>query len=179
MKQFRYTLFLLITLSLASLSCERDDICADTDMTTPHLIIRFYDANTPSNLKSVTNLSVRGINEDNSLAPELVTSGNTNYASLDSLVLPLRYDAEGLLNTTTFEFEKNSNLSNSNGSNIDRITISYTPEHIYVSRACGYKSIFNDIELEVLPDSNTWVVNSLILNPTVDNEKTAHISIFH
>ena len=63
--------------------------------------------------------------------------------------------------------------------NFDVITANYVGEDVYVSRACGYKTVFNNLALNLEPDSDNWVINSEILNSTVKDETKAHVKIFH
>ena len=64
-------------------------------------------------------------------------------------------------------------------SNVDIIEISYTPQFQYVSRACGFKSIFTDLSISVDNDDDTWISSIDIIESTVENENTVHVHIFH
>ena len=70
---------------LAFSSCEKDDICVDGN--TPLLVIRFYDNADTTLVKSVPNMVVRGIIEQDSLLPIIAN------VSGDSIAIPLRSDA--------------------------------------------------------------------------------------
>ena len=61
---------LLLVFALGFISCERDDICAESTATTPQLIIEFYDASNPDDLKSVPRLTVYGEGLPNPNPPE-------------------------------------------------------------------------------------------------------------
>ncbi len=156
------------------MTCERDDICAETTGTTPNLIIRFYDISPPQARKSVRQLSIIG--EDND---ELILAATTT----DSVILPLKFDAEGVLTSTRFILIKDTHFDtdedDTTESNSDTIQITYTPEFVYVSRACGYKSIFNDTQISYESDGNNWIYNTQVINPTVENQHAAHIIIYH
>ena len=72
----------------------------------------------------------------------------------------------------------------SSESNLDIITINYDVEEVFVSRSCGFKAIFNNVSVTSEP-SNDWIIgltetleNSITI-PTIDNETSAHIKIFH
>ena len=71
-----------------------------------------------------------------------------------------------------------------NDSNIDIIEISYVPQFEYVSRACGFKSIFTQLSIDVVDDGDNWIT-SAILSPaiietqTVENENDVHVYINH
>ena len=150
-------LFLLLLLMFAGLvSCERDDICIDD--ITPHLIIRFYDATDTTLVKSVAQLSVKIL--------EIEANYISNSAA-DSIALPLISSAD----FTKFVL--------TNESNSDTITINYTPEAVFVGRSCGYKSIFNNLDLQVTDDGENWIQSFNIISQQIENETSAHVKIFH
>ena len=150
-------------------TCERDDICPETTATTPSLIIRFYDIENPTETKSVNQLTIIG---DGTNVPLLLTT------STDSIAIPLKTDS-GL---TSFTFFKDSNLDANNQltGNPDVINFEYAPYEVYVSRACGFKTNYQDLEASLVTDSDNWMLSIPIQEPiTVDNETAAHIQIFH
>lgn len=160
---------------IASLwSCERDDICASATPTTPHLIVRFYNIDERSETKTVRKMNVH--EETNS---KYILFDKT----LDSIILPLRIDALNNTNTTRFIIEKDGDFAtdedNATDSNMDILEVSYTPELIYVSRACGYKSIFNNLVANRESDTNNWIIDVQVINTTINNEDAAHINIYH
>lgn len=150
MKKY-FTIIILIFLTI--LSCEKDDICIDD--TTPNLVILFHDNETQTDLKQISNLTVWAINNDSIYINE----------SLDSIAAPLNLNQ----NTTTFILA--NNLVN------DTITFSYNRIDIFVSRSCGYKTLFDNLQI----DSNTtnWIKNISINNTLIENDTAAHITIFH
>ncbi|HUH28072.1 DUF6452 family protein [Gelidibacter sp.] len=178
MKQIKFhqnikiLLSLLIILSLWS--CERDDICASTTPTTPHLIIRFYNINAISETKTVRRMDVTA--EGN---PKFIVSDKTT----DSIVLPLKVDALDNLNTSRFVLTKDRDYDTDDDpntvSNADIIEVKYTPELIYVSRACGYKSVFNNLSATRETDLSNWIIDIQVINDTINNENAAHINIYH
>lgn len=175
MKKFSLLFILII---LIGTSCERDDICAETTPTTPRLIIRFYDINEQDNTKQVRLLTVNGVDPDGNVLENIVTNTST-----DSIVLPLRFQNENIVTTSRFELKRDSDFDDdTNGttfSNTDVIDVSYTPEFVYVSRACGYKSVFNDTQNTLILDSDNWIFSYEIINPTIDNENSANIILYH
>ncbi|MBJ7881067.1 DUF6452 family protein [Gelidibacter salicanalis] len=171
----KYTKIILSFILIASLwSCERDDICASATPTTPHLIIRFYNINERSETKTVRRMNVF---EENSSKYILLDK------TLDSIILPLRIDALDTTNTTRFIIERDGDYDTDEDdntvSNIDTLEVSYTPELIYVSRACGYKSIFNNLVASRASDENNWILDVQVINNTINNEDAAHINIYH
>ena len=103
--------------------------------------------------------------------------------STDSIVLPLRFQNEGVITKTRFQLIKDSDFDTDTNpntfSNTDVIEVSYTPQFIYVSRACGYKSIFNNLQNTLIIDPDNWIFGYNIINSTLENENTAHIILYH
>lgn len=146
---------LLILSFFTILSCEKDDICIDA--TTPSLIFLFYDNDSQTDLKLIKLDSVWV--EDNVKIEAYVN------VSLDSIAIPIDLTK----NNTTYIIENNAVK--------DTLKFSYTRNDVFVSRSCGYKTIFDNLQI----DSNTtnWIKNISINNSTIDNETSVHISIFH
>ena len=159
----------LVLLFIVTTNCEKDDICPVTMATTPKLIIRFYDITDQTETLRVLALQVQGDgNED----------VYQSAVSTDSLPLPLKtFD-----NITRFKLHKEY-ADDGNGNilgNEDIIDIEYITEEVYVSRACGYKTIFDNVRLTVVDDGDNWIKLIQFENPlTVDNETAAHVQIFH
>jgi uncharacterized protein DUF6452 len=175
MKKISILIILTFIFISITLSCEKDDICAETTPTTPKLILRFYDITSQEDTKNATGLRVTEFNETNAIS-------NLNVVTTDSINMPLRTD----VNVTKFTFHKDYKvITNTEGDTIsiegnpDIVTINYQREDVYVSRACGFKTIFNNITLSVEDDGDKWVLNSEIINSTVENEITAHVKILH
>lgn len=200
--------FLILFIAIALINCERDDICAATTQTTPRLIIEFYDAIETEDLKNVPRLTVYGdglfTDEDGIVTEptdgtegvllEISDSGVESYVfnvNKNKIALPLIIDevpqSESI--TTRFILEKETNLrveddDLTTNSNKDILEIKYNTEFVYVSRACGYKSIFTNLEVRIdtSDDSELWIANIQIeesIELTVENENTTHVRIFH
>ena len=185
---------LFFILAFTYQSCERDDICADVTETTPRLLIEFYDVTDIDVLKSVTRLSVyaEDLVTDNGVItfPEAASNATLIFNSnSNTLELPLQVTEEGTPTTLRYYFESDTNLRLDGDplteSNIDILEITYTTEFVYVSRACGFKSNFNDLNAFQNPGSDgiDWIQNisyfEAIAPITVENENTAHVQIFH
>ncbi|ARV08758.1 hypothetical protein BTO05_03565 [Winogradskyella sp. PC-19] len=193
----RFYKFSILFLAILFLGCERDDICAEGTPTTPRLLVDFFDATDTDIPKTAVRLSVYAVN--------LVTDENTGVISFpevanettlvfnsntDAIELPLIIGNEGEEITTRYFFETDTNLridgDTSTNSNIDILEIKYTHDFIYVSRACGFKSIFNMLTATDNPgdDSIDWIQNTVLANTTetsitVENEEATHVQIFH
>lgn len=175
--------FLFLFAFLTILSCERDDICAEGTATTPRLLVEFYDINNPDDLKSVSRLTVYG---------EGLPDPNPPVANVDETILfnenttavelPLIVGIDDNTTITTrFILEKDTNLrldeDDTTQSDVDIIEITYTTEFVYVSRACGYKSIFNNLDVNLEEDSWISAVETIVTE--VENENTVHVRILH
>ncbi|WP_154662149.1 DUF6452 family protein [Siansivirga zeaxanthinifaciens] len=184
MKYIKF-IFLIVMAVLVgvNISCERDDICPATTSTTPRLIIDLYDTANQLNRKNVFGLVVVGVDNNTILPGFQITSTN-------KLLLPLRTDA----NQTQYRLRKDSKVNDNgtpndtsddfidpNQGNEDIITINYVREEVFVSRACGYKTIFNSITLTIEDDGNNWILarQPLLDNQPLENETTTHFNIFH
>lgn len=153
---------LLLFLALFS-SCEKDDICLSP--TTPKLILRFYDNANPTTLKSTRNLSIWADGKD--------TISNYKSVSLDSVAIPLN------VNTSQTVYHLKTNSVNGNIANnvTSTLTIKYTTTEEYVSRSCGFKTIFNNV---TITSNNGWIQSYTPTSlTTINNETSAHVKIFH
>lgn len=162
---------LILLIFLAILGCEKDDICSEDTTTTPQLIIRFYDAATPEETKAVSSLFVYGVND----VDETVFFKNLTISSTDSITVPLRVDT----NMTKLVFHKDlADISDLLVGNPDNVDITYTREDVYVSRACGYKAIYTNLNAIETPDGDNWI-SSIAIENNVENETSAHVKIYH
>lgn len=159
----KYCLSSLVLILLVVTACEKDDFCIDP--ITPKLILRFYDANNPSTVKSVQNLSI--------WAEGLDTISEYRSVNLDSIAIPLNATS----GQTVYHFKKNDIDGNIANNSVNTLTISYSPEHVYVSRSCGFKAIFNDTEIT---NDQVWMQSTLPTTPfSITNETSAHVQVFH
>ncbi len=179
----RNLLLIVAVIAISYMSCERDDICPESTPTTPRLIIDLLDSANPENKKKVFKLVAIGEGVENNL----VLPGH-DLEDLDVLSLPLKTTEDSTQYTLINDAEINDNGTPDDSSddfldgNFDTLTINYTREQVYVSRACGYKTIFKNITL-VLDETDTdpWILSteSLTENQTAEDETTAHFNIFH
>lgn len=176
-KKILMLLVLIITFS----ACEKDDVC--TEETTPRLIIEFYDITNNANAKNVVDLKVKADGApDYMVFNELLpTTDQSRYLfNGNKLQLPLKVGE----NSTTYHLIYNSNSTT--GKNEDILLFNYTPENVFVSRACGYKTIFtldnpNGVTVsDASPADGLWLqqanINTLTTNITTENE--THIKIY-
>lgn len=172
------TILLLLVLSFAFSfsSCEKDDICDGNTITTPRLVITFYDANNASVTKNATNLSIfsEGMDEAVSFSGNTLINGST-------VSIPLKVNAE----STTFRFILNyGSTSVVAPANEDIIKFNYRTQNIYVSRACGYKTNYTldsttpFVHSDAATPDQKWINVVYVSNPIIANENETHLEIY-
>ena len=156
-KTLFYLFFILI-------SCEKDDICIESEIGTPRIILSFYDKINKNLKKPVENLLIKGLEKEDTL----------DIFSGDSIAIPLRNDS----NFSKYEFILNAGGENSNN---DTIHIFYSRYDLYINRACGFKSnfILNNPPTALFNKDNNWINEIVKLKDTVLNEDYSHLAIYH
>ena len=148
-------------------ACEKDDFCLENPVT-PRLVIRFYDNINRDIVKRVDRLSIF----IESAPDSILRQQNT-----DSIAIPLNPTdfLSGEKTSTTYIFRtEDGNASEKEA----KLTIEYIPERDYVSRSCGFRIIFNDVEMTAT--ESAWIDEIDTENlTTVDNQNAAHVQIFH
>ena len=160
-------LFLLLLISFFFSGCEKDDICDDTIATTPKVVIEFYDTANPTVLKNVVNLGV--------IAP-----GFTNgfgFSNTSSIKVPLKT----FENSSVLYFIQNGTAEPITDDNSDEVTFNYTRKNVYISRACGYKTLYTldtTNPIIVTADGNNWIQSVTVSQPNIENENETHVKIY-
>ncbi|MCT4698624.1 DUF6452 family protein [Tenacibaculum haliotis] len=155
-------IFPFILLLIGVSSCEKDDFCVQNPVT-PNLVLRFYDKDDVFQLKQVQRFSLIAQGKTDSLFTNQTT---------DSIAIPLNSLATETI--YTLKMNETDNLAINN--KIATLTIKYTPEDDYISRSCGYRVIFNDVELT----HTSWIDNlstSTITN--INNQTKAHVQVYY
>lgn len=160
---------LLLVLILTQLSCERDEICLED--ITPKLVIRFYNINKPNEIKSVIGLSVNIEGIDGEYTNETITSVT------DSIAIPLKVDEANTRLILTIPVDNDQVIED----NTDTLSVIYSQQDIFISRSCGYKTVFNDTELSLINDNNNWImgVDPKSVPLQITDENLAHVKIYH
>ena len=153
MYRFRY-LFLILLLHQ---SCEPDDVCNVENPSTPQLVFRLYDANQPSQLKSVDTLRVKDTENESIL----------QFINTDSIAIPFQINS----NKMDFDFMISEGIS-------DELLIDYQTQDMYLSRACGFQSTFiiNEIEIST---NKSWINTIEIVTNEILVDTLAHVKIYH
>lgn len=150
-------LILLVSVALFS-ACEKDDFCTQNPVT-PRLIIRFYDDTNRETTKRVQNLVINSEANSDTIA-------RYNGVSTDSIVIPLNPNAL----ETIYNFSKDGV--------VNQFSINYDIQEEYVSRSCGYKIVYTNLEFS--SPTNTWFTDftpKTLLN--LNDQTTAHVQVFH
>ena len=163
MKKILFGLFTTL-FALAFFNCEKDDICEDNTPTTPRLIVDFYDNNNPTNKKNITDLKVT--------ADGMTTS--MEFTGKSQITLPLKVN-EDVVSYTFVINSKSPTLAIE-----DKATINYTRNNVYVSRACGYKTLF-ELKIPngmVLTTPKNWIQEISVQKTSIINETETHVKIY-
>ena len=166
MKKILFGLFSIL-FAMTIFNCEKDDICEEGTPTTPRMIIEFYDNNNPTAKKTVTNLAVVAQNITDTLL----------FNSVSKIEIPLKTNAENV----NFNFVHDSKNTTVSLRNKDEVIANYTHNDVFISRACGYKTVFtlnNNDGLDFTADSDNWIKEIAIQNHNILNENEVHVKIF-
>ena len=177
MKKF-LKIIVALFFAISIFGCEKDDICPDTTPTTPRLIFEFYEFNNPNVLRSVSNLKVF-VNDTESVVlneSSTATDSTKFIATGTKIALPLDFNS----NETTFKLRLDDPASSDPLVFFDDdMTISYNSEQIYVSRACGFKTNFDIININQTDAvEDRWIKNLIIELPNVQTENEIHVKIY-
>lgn len=164
MKKIAIAVLFLVALT----ACEKDDICAGGESVTPNVIINLYDKIESENLKSAPKVSifVEGFNDT-------IVFKNTS-----KIELPLQINTnETIWNIRLYEL----NASNDTIIKNDQLRFTYNPEALYVSKACGYKTIFHNFNTTKLPNTtgDNWIQNIYKVTNEISNTENAHLQIYY
>jgi hypothetical protein len=174
-------IFLVFVVALSFSGCEKDDICDANTPTTPRLVIGFYDYLNPSVLKNVTNLKVVSEGMTDGIIFNTSATDDSKYLTNGSTIsIPLKTDQD----MTSYSFTLNSGNANPALVSKDNIKFDYTRNDVFVSRACGFKTLFTLNTSNpythtgaAVPDEK-WIKYISVEKSNIDNENDTHIKIF-
>ncbi len=156
---------LLFWVILSLNGCTKDDICPEETPTTPLLIFTFKNVFNPLLAKTVSNLTIE---TDEETPIVFVTNVST-----DSIGVPLRTGADNV----RYRFIQNKGETDSI---IDIYEFRYERSDVYVNRACGFITTYDNLTARKTDDGIVnWILNLNILKTTVEDETEAHITILH
>ncbi|CAL2080707.1 DUF6452 family protein [Tenacibaculum dicentrarchi] len=154
-------ILLLCSCFIGISACEKDDFCIQNPVT-PNLVLRFYDKKNTSKKKKVTRFSIIAQGKDSLFVNQ----------EADSINIPLN----SLATQTVYTLKMNATDNLAINNKIATLTINYKPEEVYVSRSCGYKVIFNDVNLK----HTGWIDNiSTSEITTIENQTKAHVQVYY
>ncbi|WBX77972.1 DUF6452 family protein [Tenacibaculum ovolyticum] len=157
----KYILLLFIC-SVGLSSCEKDDFCVQNPVT-PRLILSFYDKDDTSLKKKALRFSMIAQGKTDSLFTSITT---------DSIAIPLN----SLANETIYTLKMNDVDNIAVNNKIATLTIKHNSEDDYVSRSCGYRIVFKDINLT----HTSWIDNLSTSTITNINDQTkAHVQVYY
>ena len=166
--------FLLLLVLIAFSSCEKDDICDANTITTPRLIIDFYDNLTFGTIpttKAVTNLGISSVGFSNVI-----------LNAVTKIQVPLKVTDD----VTAFTFTLNAGATVAPLPQSDQLQFNCTRKNVFISRACGYKTTFtlNSVSLNgtIVTATNTitstWIQKIQVIQTNINNENETHIKIY-
>tara|TARA_B100001093_G_scaffold519721_1_gene610062 strand:+ start:7624 stop:8133 length:510 start_codon:yes stop_codon:yes gene_type:complete len=150
--------------------CEKDDVCVEGDTALLH--IAFYDKDATDEQpqpKAVNKLRVISVDEDST-----VNTFN-DRSTQDDILIPL----DSRKSFGDFVLISNSvTEDNLETGQIEDLRITYTPEAVYISRACGFVGQYADLGIEQT-GLTSWISSIEINNTKIDNSNEIHVSVFH
>ncbi|MBC8754810.1 hypothetical protein H2O64_09020 [Kordia sp. YSTF-M3] len=183
--------------AILSFSCEKDDICPEGTLTTPLLVIEFFDADIhiatgEDVLKNVTGLWVEAVDPtmevvviDGVDVMVIVDPIQSDAQTVNTVSIPLRTQQ----NSTEYRFisgYEEDDMGVQTAGNEDIITFNYEAQEIFLSRACGYivnYTLEDDPTGAVITtDTDNWITpaTGITVDITeVQNETIAHVKIYH
>ena len=150
---FIVTMFVLL---FSFLSCEKDDVCLSP--MTPKLVFRLYDNVQIDDLKEAEHLYIIALPDNDTVYKDVQT---------DSIAISLDVNQDA----AKYIFVKDNNN--------DTVLCTYQRKNIFVSKACGYKTNFYQLDVEKVVDADNWILNLNVENQEVTNDTLAHVKIYH
>ncbi len=150
------------------LACEKDDICAGGESVTPNIVIDLYDQIEPDNLKQAVKIAA-------------VASGFTDtlfFERTSKIELPLQINTNATdWNLTLYELTP----TNDTIFKKDELKFTYTTEALYVSKACGYKTIFHEFNAVKSPNTtnDSWIKSIYKVTNEITTNNNAHIQLYY
>ncbi|OCB75486.1 DUF6452 family protein [Flavobacterium crassostreae] len=168
-------LLLLLVVAWGFSGCEKDDICDANTITTPRLVLSFYDIANASVPKEVKNLTViaDGMSQGVSYQGSTLINGS-------KVAIPLKTDAD----LVRFRFILNYKSTVIPLENEDVLQINYSRKDVFVSRACGFKTEYTLDPIQPLEHTDgaaadlLWMKHIAVKTSTIVHENETHLEIF-
>jgi ABC-type antimicrobial peptide transport system permease subunit len=182
---------ILLSTALLVFSCEKDDICVEGTLTTPLLVIEFFDAQIAIDTgedvaKNTSDLWVEAVEpntEEINGVTFIVDPIQSSPQAVSTISIPLRVTEDA----TEYRFIKDYALDDDGNQlgNEDILTFNYARQEIFLSRACGYYTNYTLNETDgavVTADTENWisVTDGIEISQNiVQNETVTHVKIYH
>lgn len=170
---------LLLLLAFTLPGCEKDDICSAETVTTPRLVIEFYNQGDRDATVYVSNLQVQADGMDQPIVfDDTKTDGAQYLVSGTSVKVPLDTTKDSITYTFTI------NANNETFRNPDKLTFHYARNNVFISRACGYGTFFGLDRSSQLgpytlePDANLWIKDIDVVTYNLTSENETHLKFF-
>lgn len=155
-------------LALGLSACEKDDICAGGESVTPNVVINLFDQLNSELLKPAKKIAIIADGQTDSLF----------FANSSKIELPLQ------INTNETIWDIVLYIPTTNNDTIfkkDQLRFTYTPEALYVSKACGYKTIFHEFNATkaVNTTNDSWIQSIYKITNEISNNNNAHIQLYY
>lgn len=163
--------YLFAFIAITSLvACEKDDIC-EGEAATPNMRIEFYDKANSTVLKSFFKVRCFAVPETPSDSIKYI-----EYMNRSEIQLPLNITSnQTVWNITLFQIVNNDTIQKT-----DQITFTYNPKIEYVSKACGYKTIFENVTANLNENNpGNWITNFTLLTNNIINQETPDAKIYY
>lgn len=158
---------ILLASALAFQSCEKDDLCGGLNVKTPLVNIEFYNKDNISQQKAPEELVCYAVGHENE---------KKNFILQSKISLPLQLSGT----RTQWVLEYRTIVNNDTIIRKDTLNLSYETQSEYISKACGYRSIFNNVTTSINNNTSNqpgeWIVSLESMNQII-NENDIHVKI--
>lgn len=162
----RWRISMILLASLCISSCEKDDVCGGLNVKTPLVNIEFYNQDNINQLKAPQELRCYAVGHKQQLI----------FRQQAKIALPLQINET----STDWVLEYRTLVSQDTLIQRDTLRFSYQTSSQYISKACGYKSVFDNVTTRI--NSNTgnqagnWIISQESMNE-IKNENDIHVKI--
>ena len=147
-------------------SCEKDDVCGGLNAKTPLVNIEFYQQDNINQLRAPQELQCYAVGHKTKIV----------FRQQSKISLPLEINASA----TDWVLEYRTLVNNDTVKKVDTLKFAYNTESYYISKACGYRSVFKNVSTTI--NSNTgnqagyWMVSQESMNE-ISNENDIHVKV--
>jgi len=163
--------YLIAFVGIATLfSCEKEDFC-DGQVATPNMRIKFLDRANAENPKPIFRLACYAQPQTPVDSVKVILFSNTS-----EIQLPLNINSS----QTIWNLELTQIINNDTIIQTDQLIFNYTPNPEYVSKACGYKTIFSNLTSSLNTNgTGIWITDYTPLTNNIINEENHHAEIYY